>query len=161
MLIELIVTGHSSDVSWNIFDLFVWAQLELQLGIMCAAAPSLRVFFRRYLGGSFASRAYKSTRGETPAPGTSTFGTESVSKPDKSITVVRSTSVTFNEDQGANKPQFESSLDTVGESEIEQRNNWSPTPSKECLTRYSHEDDIPMNDMSWKHPDQSRQSRWV
>jgi hypothetical protein len=30
--------------------LFVWAQFELQVGIMCASAPALRVFFRRYLG---------------------------------------------------------------------------------------------------------------
>jgi hypothetical protein len=32
--------------------LFVWAQFELQVGIMCASAPALRVFFRHYLGGN-------------------------------------------------------------------------------------------------------------
>lgn len=41
--------GHEPDVSWLIFYVFVWAQLELQLGIMCAAAPAMRVFFRSYL----------------------------------------------------------------------------------------------------------------
>ncbi|KAK3671716.1 hypothetical protein LTR78_008449 [Recurvomyces mirabilis] len=41
--------GHNSDVSWMIFDVFVWAHLELQLGLMCASAPALRVLFRKYL----------------------------------------------------------------------------------------------------------------
>lgn len=41
--------GKDSDVSWFIYDAVLWAQLELQLGIMCAAAPALRVFFRDYL----------------------------------------------------------------------------------------------------------------
>ena len=44
--------GRSDDVSWMIFNVFIWAQLELQLGIMCATAPALRVFFRRYLSPS-------------------------------------------------------------------------------------------------------------
>ena len=39
-----------------IFDVFIWAQLELQLGIICASLPALRVFFRRYLSATF-SRA--------------------------------------------------------------------------------------------------------
>ncbi|PPJ54996.1 hypothetical protein CBER1_05626 [Cercospora berteroae] len=56
--------GHSSDVSTSIFYVFVWAQLELTLGIMCTALPSLRVLFREYLssplkrsrfGGTFSS----------------------------------------------------------------------------------------------------------
>lgn len=41
--------GHSSDVSTCIFYVFVWAQLELSLGMMCTALPSLRVVFREYL----------------------------------------------------------------------------------------------------------------
>jgi len=48
-------------VSWYIFDVFVWSQLELQLGIMCASAPALRVFFRKYLSGAV-SRAVNSSR---------------------------------------------------------------------------------------------------
>ncbi|KXT17809.1 hypothetical protein AC579_5345 [Pseudocercospora musae] len=39
--------GHQSDVSSYIFDVFVWSQLELALGHLCASAASLRVFFRR------------------------------------------------------------------------------------------------------------------
>lgn len=57
----LFEVGRQSDVSWYIFDVFVWSQLELQLGIMCASAPALRVFFRRYLSGAV-SRAVNSSR---------------------------------------------------------------------------------------------------
>lgn len=41
--------GHSTDLTWDGFDVLVWAQLEIQLSIICASAPALRVFFRRYL----------------------------------------------------------------------------------------------------------------
>jgi hypothetical protein len=51
------VSSVLPDASRTFFNLIVWAQLELQLGIMCASAPSLRSFFRRYLGGSLSSRA--------------------------------------------------------------------------------------------------------
>ena len=44
--------GHESDITWMIFNVFIWAQLELELGIMCASLPALRVFFRKFLSGS-------------------------------------------------------------------------------------------------------------
>lgn len=160
----LMITGHDSDVSWNIFDLFLWAQLELQLGIMCAAAPSLRVFFRRYLGNSSASRAFKSglSGGKSGGRATPGYGNTltSVGGGDKSITVVRSTSVTVAEPgaYSSNRKQFDGSLDTVGESGSDDR-SWSPTPSKERLTRYSHEEDpIALQDMAWRHPGRLRES---
>ncbi|RMY17210.1 hypothetical protein D0866_13532 [Hortaea werneckii] len=43
--------GHSTNVSRQIFLVFVWSHVELQLGLMCASAPALRVFFRSYLSG--------------------------------------------------------------------------------------------------------------
>ncbi|KAK4502242.1 hypothetical protein PRZ48_005667 [Zasmidium cellare] len=49
MLTRLPECGHYTDVSSAIFNVFVWSQLELTLGIMCASAPSLRVLFREYL----------------------------------------------------------------------------------------------------------------
>lgn len=163
MLTNIIVTGHDSDVSWNIFDLLVWAQLELQLGIMCATAPSLRVFFRRYLGNSSASRAFKSGLSGGKSGGQATPGQNTLvssAGPDKTITVVRSTSVTVADpgNLSANRKPFEESLDTVGESGSEDR-GWSPTPSKERLTRYSHEEEsIAMQDMAWKNPGRTRWS---
>ncbi|KAK5689380.1 hypothetical protein LTR17_026297 [Elasticomyces elasticus] len=38
--------GHNSDVSPMIFNATAWSQLELQLGMVCASLPALRVFFR-------------------------------------------------------------------------------------------------------------------
>ncbi|CAK3965534.1 Hypothetical predicted protein [Lecanosticta acicola] len=40
---------HSYDLAWTGFDLLAWALVETQLAIICACAPALRVFFRRYL----------------------------------------------------------------------------------------------------------------
>lgn len=48
----LIKLGNNYDTSWTGFDLLVWATVELQLGLICACAPSLRAFFRRYLSGA-------------------------------------------------------------------------------------------------------------
>ncbi|KAF2207066.1 hypothetical protein CERZMDRAFT_102763 [Cercospora zeae-maydis SCOH1-5] len=47
--------GHSSDVSTSIFYVFIWAQLELSLGIMCTSLPSLRVLLREYLSNPFSN----------------------------------------------------------------------------------------------------------
>lgn len=41
--------AYTLDETWLGFDIFVWATLELQLAIICASAPALRVFFRKYL----------------------------------------------------------------------------------------------------------------
>jgi hypothetical protein len=43
-----------------IFDAYIWAQLELQLSIICASLPALRVFLRRYLSVSFTRSAMRS-----------------------------------------------------------------------------------------------------
>lgn len=45
----LIKLGNTYDTSWTGFDLLVWTVVEMQLGIICTCAPSLRAFFRRYL----------------------------------------------------------------------------------------------------------------
>ena len=41
--------ARSVDLTWGGYDVFVWAQLETQLSLICASAPALRVFFRTYL----------------------------------------------------------------------------------------------------------------
>jgi hypothetical protein len=122
---------------------------------MCAAAPSLRVFFRRYLGNSSASRAFKSGLSGGKSGGRATPGHGSTLNSvggDKSITVAEPGTFSMNH------KQFDGSLDTVGESGSEDR-AWSPTPSKERLTRYSHEEDpIALQDMAWRHPGRVRES---
>jgi len=54
--------AHSTtyDLTYAGFDVLIWAQLELQLSLICASAPALRVFFRRYLANPI--RAYSSGR---------------------------------------------------------------------------------------------------
>lgn len=49
----MIKLGKVYDTSWVGFNLLVWTVVELQLGIICACAPSLRAFFRRYLSTMF------------------------------------------------------------------------------------------------------------
>lgn len=44
--------GHSLDLTWTGFDVYVWAQLETQLSLICASAPALRALFRAHLSGS-------------------------------------------------------------------------------------------------------------
>ncbi|WPH03160.1 Hypothetical protein R9X50_00603600 [Acrodontium crateriforme] len=52
--------GHESDITWVLFNVMVWSVLELQLALMCASAPAIRVLFRTYLNVSV-SRAMRST----------------------------------------------------------------------------------------------------
>nr|POE77527.1 hypothetical protein CFP56_09174 [Quercus suber] len=44
--------GAQYDPSWIGYNLYVWSDLELQLSIICASAPVMRVFFRKYLSSS-------------------------------------------------------------------------------------------------------------
>ncbi|EMC95582.1 hypothetical protein BAUCODRAFT_40492, partial [Baudoinia panamericana UAMH 10762] len=41
--------NHTYDTSWAGFNLFAWSLVECHLAILCACAPHLRAFFRRYL----------------------------------------------------------------------------------------------------------------
>jgi hypothetical protein len=37
------------DVSWQLWEIWNWTLLELHIGVMCANAPALKVFVKRYL----------------------------------------------------------------------------------------------------------------
>jgi hypothetical protein len=61
--------GRSYDITWVGYNVFIWADLELQLAIICASAPALRVLFRKYLSdpisravGSASSRSRSGLR---------------------------------------------------------------------------------------------------
>lgn len=41
--------GRAYDVTWVAFDVLVWTQLEVQIAIICACAPVLRVLVREYM----------------------------------------------------------------------------------------------------------------
>ena len=53
--------GHTLDLTWVGFDVYVWAHLEIQLSLICASAPALRALFRKHLNGSI-MRALSSGR---------------------------------------------------------------------------------------------------
>lgn len=55
--------GAKYDVSWIGFDLYVWSQLEVQLSIICASAPVMRVFFRKYLSSSMTRMLHSARSG--------------------------------------------------------------------------------------------------
>ncbi|KAM0713205.1 hypothetical protein Q7P35_000657 [Cladosporium inversicolor] len=55
--------GHSVDLTWDGYDVLVWAQLETQLSLICASAPALRVFFRTYLTNPL--RVFSSARSDS------------------------------------------------------------------------------------------------
>jgi hypothetical protein len=112
--------------------LFVWAQFELQVGIMCASAPALRVFFRRYLGGSQASNS------------------------DDSQGTVRKRSITVGEDTGPAPVGLKPGVQSREKQELHELQDLG-TPASEDggdglsiegrvrerdLTRYSHEEDV-------------------
>jgi len=114
--------------------LFVWAQFELQVGIMCASAPALRVFFRRYLGGTTQNSTHPSTHGTN-----STI-------PNKSITVVRDTNVDFERNGAAARPtaklETHELRDLAGPVSEDGEDGLSDTSraQERDLTRYSHEE---------------------
>lgn len=116
--------------------LFVWAQFELQVGIMCASAPALRVFFRRYLGSTQHSTNQNSTH---PS---SLGGTI----PNKSITVVRDTNVDFERNGAAARPteklethELRDLRTPISEDGEDGLSEISQTQERD-LTRYSHEE---------------------
>ena len=117
--------------------LFVWAQFELQVGIMCASAPALRVFFRRYLGGT----SQNSTKQNSTHP--STLG----GMPDKSITVVRDTNVDFERNGAAVRPteklethELHDLRTPISEDGEDGLSDTSRAQEERDLTRYSHEE---------------------
>ncbi|KAH9819374.1 hypothetical protein Tdes44962_MAKER05212 [Teratosphaeria destructans] len=63
---NLYEVGEQSDVTWYIFNVYAWSQAELQLGLICAGAPSIRVLFRKFFG-SMTSRMYGSNRSTEPS----------------------------------------------------------------------------------------------
>lgn len=58
----------SYDTSWIAYDGWVWTTLEAHLAVICASAPSLKVFFSRYFSQRTSPTAYSisDSRGKTP-----------------------------------------------------------------------------------------------
>lgn len=107
--------------------LFVWAQFELQVGIMCASAPSLRVFFRRYLGGSQGSHS-------------DSHGTVQ----NQPMKIMKHTTIDFEKEGGTIRPESKTETHELRELRTpisEDRLSMSSQVKERDLTRYSHEAD--------------------
>jgi hypothetical protein len=134
-------TGRSKDITRSAFNLFVWAQIELQAGIICASAPALRVFFRRYLGGGTSSKRTRDTN-------------TIVTNQSNHITVKKDTSVTFEQDSSESTESLTTPIDKIP---MEGKLTWSPIAADSrggavvAISRYSHEEDsFDMEDLGWK-----------
>lgn len=42
------IYNYTYDITWYAFYGWIWTALEADLGVICASAPALKVFFRRY-----------------------------------------------------------------------------------------------------------------
>jgi len=127
------VTSTSRDVVRSAFMLFVWAQFELQVGIMCASAPTLRVFFRRYLGGG------QTSSGES----------QGTAVRRKSLAVFRDTTrepVGSDSSRGRSLEKKEflelRDLGPTGSEDVGDEFSMSDRVRDRDLTRYSHEEDM-------------------
>jgi hypothetical protein len=49
------------DITWAAYSGWIWTTLEAQLAVICASAPSLKVFFNRYFGTYTTRAGYSQT----------------------------------------------------------------------------------------------------
>ncbi len=113
--------GVDYDVTWMGYHLIIWSSLELHMALICASAPSLRVFFREYMSDPL-SRVMHSTR-----PLTSTRDAGRLSRQTNSGENVTYSSHARESSMGSSnfgdrkliQHNVKPSLDTVGEAEVE------------------------------------------
>jgi hypothetical protein len=62
----MLIVIATYDITWYAYYGWIWTALEADFGMICASAPALKVFFKRYFSVSSVSGAYGSTN--TPIP---------------------------------------------------------------------------------------------
>lgn len=45
---SIYIYNYTYDITWYAFYAWIWTALEADLGVICASAPTLKVFFHRY-----------------------------------------------------------------------------------------------------------------
>ncbi|KAK3675345.1 hypothetical protein LTR78_004855 [Recurvomyces mirabilis] len=122
--------GTDYDITWVGYHLFVYSVLELQLALICASAPALRVFFREYLSDPF-TRAVNATRSASSGRGTNRgsaqveLGAVSFSSPGLRSSVGSSE---FGAEKKLVQHRSEPLLETVGETDLETISLTDTTP---------------------------------
>ena len=133
--------GSDYDITWVGFNVLIWAVLEVQLAIICASAPALRVLFRQCLRDPMA-RALRTTS----ALGRS--GVESSNHDSRQRDPTAVTSYTQKSDSldlsGAGdksliKHSVKPSLGTVSELEIESPPSTTPSETNPIKTPMDYE----------------------
>lgn len=69
------LTGVAYDITWIAYYGWIWTALEADLAVICASAPALKVFFRRYFSITTTRYGYAKSTGDsrrTPVPLSST-----------------------------------------------------------------------------------------
>ncbi|KAH7128806.1 hypothetical protein B0J11DRAFT_279797 [Dendryphion nanum] len=65
---------YTYDITWIAYYGWIWTALEADLGVICASAPALKVFFRRYLNLSSNRSKYGYGYGDSKGRKTPTYG---------------------------------------------------------------------------------------
>ncbi|KAL6707500.1 hypothetical protein ACN47E_004070 [Coniothyrium glycines] len=61
------VYNYTYDITWYAYYGWVWTALEAQLGVVCASAPAIKVFFKRYFSNPASRNGYPgSASNKTP-----------------------------------------------------------------------------------------------
>ena len=145
--------GYTYDVTWIGFDVLVWAVLEVQLAIICASAPALRVLFRQYLKDPI-SRAMHTASGLSRS---AVLSTRRSSRQTASTTVVSYSRKNESLDLGGVgdkslvKHSLKPSLGTVGEQEIESPSSTTPSEPNPINTPVGFEA-YALQDLEANHP---------
>ena len=129
--------GYDYDVTWVGFNVFIWSVLEVQLAIICACAPALRVLFRHSLkdpisraihtASSLSRSGIRSTNRDsrqTEPSGVVTYNSQKSDSMDLSGTV----------EKNMVRQSVRRALETVGEQDIESAPSYSRYDSKPIRT---------------------------
>lgn len=63
------VTNETYDETWVGYTMWLWTAVESDLAIICACAPALKPFFRRYLSGTRSGTSGINSRARATASG--------------------------------------------------------------------------------------------
>ena len=125
--------GTGYDITWIGYDVIIWSDLETQLAIICASAPVLRVFFRRYLRGPI-SRVANTAGSSLNRSGIRSANRNSKQTDPNAIVTYNSSNRDSADwsgtgDKSLIKHSVKPSLETVGEHEISSSPSTAPSMS--------------------------------
>lgn len=128
--------GTGYDITWIGFNVYIWSDLEVQLAIICASAPVLRVLFRRYLKDPLSRARHTASN----VSGSGFRSAQRDSKPPEQAAVNSFSQTRESQDSSGSSDKklvrhsIKPSLVTVGEQETE-TSTWSRPKSEPFVIR--------------------------